>query len=131
MLVLSVYVLGALFIETVFKLSPQVTSLLQSLDTAICFVFLWDFFHRLYLAENKLKFFFLKWGWVDLISSIPMMDSFRWGRIVRVFRILRSIRSAKFILREFADICLFRDLEKVVHRTPRNRASRTGRYSPR
>ena len=98
MLVLSAYVLGALFIDTVFKLSPEVALLLQRLDTIICFIFLGDFFYRLYHAENRIKFFFLKWGWIDLISSIPMMDSFRWGRIVRIVRILRSIRSAKYIL---------------------------------
>src|SRR6267378_344486 len=98
MLALSVYVLGALLVDTVFKLSPEVASLLQTSDTIICFIFLGDFFYRLYHAENRIKFFFLKWGWIDLISSIPMMDAFRWGRIVRIVRILRSIRSAKYIL---------------------------------
>ncbi len=101
MLVLSIYVLIALFIDTVFKLSPETSSLLQTLDTAICFIFLGDFFYRLYQAENRFAFVFLKWGWIDFISSIPMIDVFRWGRIVRVvriFRVLRGIRSAKYIL---------------------------------
>jgi len=99
MLALSLYVLGALFVETVFTLSPQVTALLGMLDTGICFVFLGDFFYRLYHAEDKLRF--MKWGWVDVISSIPMLDAFRWGRIVRVvriLRILRGVRSVKVIL---------------------------------
>jgi len=99
MLVLCVYVLGALLVEVTFQLSPQVSSLLQTLDTVICFIFLADFFHRLYRAENRLAF--LKWGWIDFISSIPMLSMFRWGRIVRVvrlLRILRGIRSTKFIL---------------------------------
>jgi voltage-gated potassium channel len=92
-------VLGALLVEVAFKLPPQVSSLLQTLDTVICFVFLADFFHRLYRAENRLVF--LKWGWIDFISSIPMLSVFRWGRIVRVvrlLRILRGVRSTKFIL---------------------------------
>ena len=99
MLALSVYVLVALFIQTAFHLSPDVDSLLDVLDTAICFVFLGDFFYRLYCSQNKLAF--MKWGWVDLISSIPMLDMFRWGRIVRVvriLRILRGVRSVKVIL---------------------------------
>jgi voltage-gated potassium channel len=99
MLALSLYVLAALFIETVFTLPPQVTALLGILDTGICFVFLGDFFYRLYHAEDKLRF--MKWGWVDFISSIPMLDVFRWGRIVRVvriLRILRGVRSVKVIL---------------------------------
>ncbi|HSU54452.1 MAG TPA: ion transporter [Candidatus Dormibacteraeota bacterium] len=99
MLALSVYVLVALFVETVFTLSRQATSLLRILDTLICFVFLGDFFYRLYRAEHKAAF--MRWGWIDLVSSIPMMDLFRWGRIVRVvriLRILRGVRSVKVIL---------------------------------
>jgi hypothetical protein len=65
MLVLCIYVLGALLVEVAFKLPPQVSSLLQTLDTVICFIFLADFFHRLYRAENRLAF--LKWGWIDFI----------------------------------------------------------------
>jgi voltage-gated potassium channel len=99
MLVLSIYVLGALLAQATLKLSPQVISLLGTLDTIICFVFLADFFYRLYHAENRLTF--MKWGWIDLISSIPTLDIFRWGRVVRIariLRILRGVRSAKFIL---------------------------------
>ena len=80
MLVLCIYVLVALFVDTLFNLPPQVSSLLQTLDTVICFIFLADFFYRLYRAENRLAF--LKWGWVDFISSIPMLTFFRWGRVV-------------------------------------------------
>ncbi len=97
--VLSIYVLGALFVDTVFKLPPEISALLEIADTAICFVFLWDFFYRLYRAENRLAF--MKWGWVDLVSSITMLGMFRWGRVVRVIRILRilrGIRSTKVIL---------------------------------
>jgi voltage-gated potassium channel len=99
MLLLSVYVLGALFFETVFTVSSQVASLLGMLDTAICLVFLGDFFYRLFHAERKLAF--MKWGWIDLVSSIPMLNVFRWGRIIRVvriLRILRGVRSVKVIL---------------------------------
>jgi voltage-gated potassium channel len=98
MLVLSVYVLGALFVETVLTLPAEIVSLLQTLDSLICLVFLWDFFYHLHRAENKLAY--LKWGWIDFISSIPTLTLFRWGRIVRVVRIirvLRAIRSVKFI----------------------------------
>jgi voltage-gated potassium channel len=99
MLVLSVYVLIALFADTAFHLPVQISALLRTLDTLICFVFLGDFFHRLYRAERRLAF--LKWGWVDFISSIPLLTWFRWGRVVpmiRVIRVLRGARSVKHIL---------------------------------
>jgi voltage-gated potassium channel len=97
---LSIYVLGALFVDTVFDLPIEVSVVLQATDTAICFIFLGDFLLRFYRAPNRLAF--MRWGWLDLISSVPMVDIFRWGRIyrvVRVLRILRGVRSARHILR--------------------------------
>jgi voltage-gated potassium channel len=95
-LVLSVYVLAALLVETLMTLPAEVARLLDVVDNIICVVFLWDFFFRLKRAENKLAF--LKWGWIDFVSSIPNLDVLRWGRAVRLarlFRILRAIRSIK------------------------------------
>ncbi len=97
---LSIYVLIALLVERVIPLSPGTVRILQWSDTGICVLFLIDFANRFVRAEKKLRF--LKWGWIDLISSIPMFDTFRWGRLVRVarvLRVLRGIRSAKYILR--------------------------------
>jgi voltage-gated potassium channel len=40
----------------------------------------------------------MKWGWIDLISSLPMIDSLRAGRLIRLirlFRIIRAFRSTK------------------------------------
>ncbi|MBY5945992.1 potassium channel family protein [Photobacterium rosenbergii] len=98
-LILSVYVLLALLVESIFKLPPDVADILRYADTAICFVFLSDFCIRFYQANNKAQF--MKWGWVDLLSSIPMVDAFRYGRIVRVVRVLRimrAVRSTKLII---------------------------------
>ena len=93
MVFLSLYVIVALFIETVVPLPPETAALLQLIDTLICVVFLIDFGVRFVRAESKWKF--MRWGWIDLLASIPMMDAFRWGRLVRVVRILRAFRSAR------------------------------------
>ncbi|MCX6906546.1 MAG: ion transporter [Verrucomicrobia bacterium] len=98
-IVLSLYVLGAVCVQTFFKLSPEMDALLNNIDTGICFIFLGDFFYRFYKAPSKLRF--LKWGWIDFVSSIPLLDQLRWGRMVRVvrlFRILRAFRSTKVLL---------------------------------
>ncbi len=39
----------------------------------------------------------MKWGWVDLVASIPMVDFLRLGRLVRVIRILRIIKAFKSV----------------------------------
>jgi voltage-gated potassium channel len=97
-LVLSVYVLIALVVFTFFDLPPNVKKLLQIIDDGICIVFLFDFFLRFYRAENKLSF--MKWGWIDLVSSIPSLPFMRFGRLfrmIRLFRILRAFRSVKVL----------------------------------
>lgn len=99
MLILSVYVLVVIFIQTIFPLSPSTNLLIDRIDFAICLIFIYDFFLRLYHAPSKSRF--LRWGWIDLVASIPMFDALRWGRLarlVRILRILRAFRSAKLLL---------------------------------
>jgi voltage-gated potassium channel len=60
------------------------------------------FFVRFHRAPSKAQF--MKWGWIDFVSSIPMINVFRVGRVVRmirVFRILRAFRSMKNLLTYF------------------------------
>lgn len=42
----------------------------------------------------------MTWGWLDLLSCMPMVDAARFGRIarvVRIFRVIRGLRAAKII----------------------------------
>ena len=99
-LFLSIYVLLALLVETVFDLPDDLDAMLERIDFVICLIFLADFFVRLWRAPSKPAF--LKWGWIDFVSSIPMLDALRIGRVVRVVRlflILREFRSTKNLLR--------------------------------
>lgn len=94
-LVLSVYVLLAIMADTFFKLPLQISRLLVLIDDLICFVFLYDFFKRLYLAKNKIRF--MRWGWIDFISSIPTFEILLAGRAIRVIRLLRILRAFRSI----------------------------------
>jgi voltage-gated potassium channel len=98
-LLLSLYVIGSLIVSTLFVLSPEEHRLLTFIDNSICGVFFIDFLIRFYVAENKLHF--MKWGWIDLISSIPTLDCFRYGRafrLIRLFRLVRAFRSSKMLI---------------------------------
>lgn len=98
-IILSIYVLIALLIDTFFKLPVEVSKVLTLIDNGICIIFLLDFCIRFYKAESKLKF--MKWGWIDLISSIPTFEILRAGRLyrlVRLLRILRAFRSTKILI---------------------------------
>jgi voltage-gated potassium channel len=90
-LFLSVYVLGAMLMQLLLPLPLEVHQLINNLDNVVCIVFLTDFFVRLRRAESRAAF--MKWGWIDLLSSIPQVDALRWGRLARVIRIIRVLRA--------------------------------------
>lgn len=99
-LVLSLYSLVALCADLLLPLHPATRELLSALDLLVCGVFLTDFVVHLWRAPDKGEF--LKWGWVDLLSSIPAIGWLRWGRIFRVVRILRALRSYNAVAEHFA-----------------------------
>ncbi|MFN0175158.1 MAG: ion transporter [Saprospiraceae bacterium] len=90
-IVLSVYVLIALTVDTLFELPAEISRVLKMVDDAICLVFLYDFLIRFKRADDKLQY--MKWGWIDLISSIPTFDYARAGRALRLIRLLRILRA--------------------------------------
>ncbi|MEO7767376.1 MAG: ion transporter [Ferruginibacter sp.] len=94
-LILSIYVLAALMVDTFLKLPSEVSRMLTIIDDLICVVFLYDFIQRFYKAESKLRF--MRWGWIDLISSIPMLHFMRAGRAFRLFRLLRILRAFRSV----------------------------------
>jgi voltage-gated potassium channel len=99
-IVLSVYVLGMLFVETFLPLPHEVKRLLLIIDDAICVIFLYDFVVRFRRAPNKWEF--MKWGWIDLLSSIPTANALHAGRafrLLRLIRILRAFRSMRHLIR--------------------------------
>lgn len=99
-LLLSIYVLIALAVEVFADVSESTRTILNAIDAGICLVFLADFVVSFFRAPRKLEF--MKWGWIDLISSLPMLDGLRWGRlsrISRILRVLRGVRSVKVIAR--------------------------------
>lgn len=110
MVVLSIYVLIALYVDVTFDLDPRTQSMIDMVDFIICIIFQGDFFYRLYKAPSKLKF--LKWGWIDFISSIPWLSSFRGGKMVRAIRILRLLRA-------------FRSTKVLIQFLLRNRSQNT------
>ena len=63
------------------------------MDTFVCVVFFADFVWQFIRSRPRIAY--LKWGWLDLISSIPMLPAFRVARLARVARIIRVLRGAR------------------------------------
>ncbi len=94
MLGLCIYVLLALAAQTFFRLDTQTLIILDTADLVVAAIFLLDFFYCFLTAERRWHYF-SRWGWIDLLSSLPMLDLLRWGRAARVFRILRVLRGLR------------------------------------
>lgn len=102
MLALSCFALVLLGASVLLPRNAPTHQVLTIADTAVCVLFFADFLVSLARAPDRLRYF-LTWGWLDLVSSIPAVDFLRLGRagrIVRILRVLRGVRSAK-ILAEF------------------------------
>jgi voltage-gated potassium channel len=99
MLILSFYALAALAAQNAMQLDPEIRGVLEYADYAVCILFLIDFCISLWDAPSR-KRYLLTWGWLDLLSSIPVLNTARWGRVarvVRVFRVLRGLKATKII----------------------------------
>ncbi len=100
MLVLCVYVLVTLAATTFLHLDEAIVEILDFVDVGICCVFMADFFYKLYSAEDRFKYV-RTWGWIDFLSSIPVVGPLRWGRfarVIRILRLLRGVRSCKILV---------------------------------
>jgi voltage-gated potassium channel len=106
MLVLSILALGLLAVQSFLPLDADTSRTLRIVDTIICAVFFTDFVWQLIRTRPRMAY--LKWGWLDLISSIPMLPAFRVARLARVARIIRVLRGARASRHMLALILLHR-----------------------
>jgi voltage-gated potassium channel len=94
MLLVSILSLVGLAITSIGHLDPDQATILGMADNFVCVLFFIDFLVSLYNASNRWSYF-LRWGWLDLLSSVPAINAFRLTRAARILRILRVIRGIK------------------------------------
>jgi voltage-gated potassium channel len=112
MLTLSLFALGLLAAGALFQLDPRTREIIAGLDNAVCALFFLDFVVTFWRAEDR-KAYFFKWGWLDLLSTIPMVDELRWGRVARVFRIFRVLRGLR-AARLLAEVAVVRRAQSAM-----------------
>jgi voltage-gated potassium channel len=99
MLCLCVWALLSLALTSFARIPDSVAAVLEIADYGVCFVFFLDFLRSVYRAPKRFEYL-IRWGWIDLLSSIPVVDSLRWGRaarVMRILRVMRGVRSARAI----------------------------------
>lgn len=93
-LVLSLLAIGLLAISVVIPEGHAAHAFLEYADLMVCMLFLIDFVVSLVKADDQWRYF-ATWGWLDLVSSIPMLPAARLGRVARIFRVFRVIRGIR------------------------------------
>jgi voltage-gated potassium channel len=99
MLAICIYALLALVLERFLSLPEDIRALIHYADFGVCLLFFGDFIVSFVTAPSRWRYF-VTWGWVDLLSSIPSVDVLRIGRaarVMRIFRVLRGVRATKLI----------------------------------
>ena len=99
-LVLCVYAIAALAIHAILPADGSGRDFLDTVDYVVCGIFFVDFLVSLATSPNRAQYF-LTWGWLDLLSSVPALPVARLGRVarlLRIFRLIRGIRATKIFV---------------------------------
>ncbi len=94
---LSVISIFLLTISFFLDSESELYKLLNLYDYGLCIFFLYDFFAELRRSKNRWKYFFT-YGWLDLLSSIPVIHELRFARAFRIFRVFRIFKSYKILV---------------------------------
>ena len=92
-LVVAVVSLLLVLFETFLHVPANLLPLLRDLDRAACFIFLADIGVR--WRREKWAATFWRWGWIDLLASIPFDPAFRSLQAIRIYRFIRLVRVLK------------------------------------
>ena len=90
-LIFSIFSLAILPIQMFYKRSEDVLLIIDSADIVLCSFFFADFLKQLFQAKGA-RLAYMKYGWIDLLSSIPSIPVLQIGRIFRILRLLKVMR---------------------------------------
>lgn len=110
-LVLSFYAIAVLLVQTVLRINPEISGILDYADFVVCILFFADFLYSFWRAPNRWGYF-KTWGWLDLISSIPAIGVMRLGRVARILRVFRVLRGL-WATKQLAGLILRRRAENT------------------
>lgn len=96
-MLLSIFSIALLSLTFFIPSDSQVFRLLTYFDFLLCIIFFIDFLKQLFSVDNKWRYM-RTMGWLDLLSSIPVVSELRYIRIFRIFRVIRIIKSITFLI---------------------------------
>ncbi len=69
----------------------EMFTLIRYIDNMLCIVFLCDFLYNVAHEDDKVGYIF-GIGILDLVSCVPVLEQFRYARIIRIFRFFRIVK---------------------------------------
>ena len=108
--ILSIIIIGILlfFNYSDFTLNNEIMKILVISDFIICGFFFIDYIRNIIISKSKRIKYIFTWGIIDLLSSIPAVDGFRFLRIFRIFRIFKAFSIIKkFKFKEYSKLYIF------------------------
>jgi len=90
-LIFSIFSLALLPIQMLYKGSEDIQQIVDSADHLLCLFFFADFLKQFIQAKGA-RLAYMKYGWIDLLSSIPIIPGAALGRVFRILRILKVLR---------------------------------------
>ena len=90
-LIFSIFSLALLPIQMLYKGSEDIQRIVDSADHLLCLFFFADFLKQFIQAKGA-RLAYMKYGWIDLLSSIPIIPGAALGRVFRILRILKVLR---------------------------------------
>ena len=94
-LLLIFVVIGMLIVEYTGDMTPEREQWFAWVDTAICAVFLGEFFFK--LACSAYKGWYFRRHWIDFVASIPFAGMVSLGRTLRLARLARLARVVRVV----------------------------------
>ena len=102
--ILSVLSIVNIFLLYGFRYDENMQNVLDIMNILLSGIFMIDFVFRILTASSKSGYFFRRYGWADLLASLPFPQL----KFLRIFRLLRVIR----LLRDFGIRSIARSLVK-------------------
>lgn len=81
--------------------NPDTAQVIAIVDSLLFVVFLIDFLRRLVVARDNRAYLIRGYGWLDLLSIIPLLRITRLLRMARLIRILRRMGGLRMAMRTF------------------------------
>ena len=93
--------IAQLSLESMPDFKREYSDLLQLSEIFFIIIFFLEYLFRLYLAEEKLRFVFSFYGFIDLVAILPSIllfhfFDFRFIRLLRFLRVFRILKLARY-----------------------------------